>query len=139
MYRTESTLGLIGSILAVISASLTFVFSLIFRLLLGWTMSMGSKMFNFFGPYGDTGGALFGGAIVIAVVFGLLITVAAVILGFIGTSMLRNGRKQGGTLLVIAGGIMLLPSYMGHGPFGSIIAILLLIGGIMALTKKVKA
>jgi hypothetical protein len=139
MYKTEATLGLIGSILAVVSAGLTFVFSLIFRILLGWTMFMGSKMLPFFGPYGDTGGAIFGGALVLAVIFGLLVTVAAVILGFIGTSQLRNGRKQGGTLLIIAGGIMLLPSYMGHGPFGTIISILFFIGGIMALTKRTNA
>lgn len=137
MYKTESTLGLIGSILAVISASLSFVFSLVFRLILGWTAFMGSRMFSFFGPYAETGGAIFGGALVLGVIFGLMVTVAAVILGFIGTSHLRNGRKQGGTLLIVAGGLMLLPSYMGHGPFGAIIAVLFLIGGIMALTRKV--
>lgn len=139
MYKAESTLGLIGSILCVISASLTFVFSLIFRIILGWTMFMGSHMFSFFGPYANTGGAIFGGAVVIAVIFGLMVTVAAVILGFVGTSQLRNGRKQGGTLLIIAGGLMLLPSYMGHGPFGTVISILFFIGGIMALTRKVNA
>jgi hypothetical protein len=137
MYKTESTLGLIGSILTVISASLTFIFSLVCRIILGWTMFMGSNMFRFFGPFAETGGAIFGGAFIIAVIFGLMITVAAAILGFIGTSQLRNGRKQGGTLLIIAGGLMLLPSYMGHGPFGTIISILFFIGGIMALTKKV--
>ena len=131
MYKTESVLGLIGSILAVISASFTFFFSLVFRLL-GWTIFMGSRLLGFFGP-------LFGGAIMLAAVFGLMVTAASVILGFVGTSQLRSGRKQGGILLIVAGGLMLLPSYMGHGPFGTIISVLFFIGGIMALTRKVNA
>ncbi len=138
MYKTESALGLIGSIIAVISASFTFIFSLVFRLL-GWTIFMGSRMLSFFGPFAETGGTIFGGAIILAAVFGLMVTAASVILGFVGTSQLRSGRKQGGILLIVAGGLMLLPSYMGHGPFGTIISVLFFIGGIMALTRKVNA
>ncbi len=136
MYKTESTLGLIGSILAVISASFTLIFSLLFRLI-GWTIFMGSRLLSFFGPFAESGGKMFGGAVILASVFGLLVTVASVILGFVGTSQLRSGRKQGGVLLIVAGGLMLLPSYMGHGPFGTIISVLFFIGGIMALTRKV--
>lgn len=138
MYKTESTLGLIGSILAVISASFTFIFSLLFRLI-GWTVFMGSRLLSFFGPFAETGGQVFGGAVILASIIGLMITVASVILGFIGTSQLRSGRKQGGVLLIVAGGLMLLPPYMGHGPFGTIISVLFFIGGIMALTKKANA
>jgi hypothetical protein len=93
-------------------------------------------MFRFFGPVIETGGAAIGAVAVIAVVFGLLFLTAATVLGFVGTSMLKRENKRGGVLLVIAGGLMLVPPYLGSGVFGTAISILFFIGGIMALTKK---
>ena len=139
MYKTESTLGLVGSILSVVSASFIFIFALVCRLIMRWAMFTDSRMFRFFGPSFGEGETILGIAAVIMVVIALMILCASAILGFIGTSMLRKENKKGGLLLVIAGALTLLPSYLGSGIFGTAIAVLFFIAGIMSLTKKVSA
>lgn len=136
MYKTESTLGLIGSILSAVSAFFIFVFAFICRVMFNWATFTGTHMFRFFGPAFEAGGTIMGIAAAVIVVIALLIIGAEAALGFIGTSMLRKDNKKGGVLLVIAGALALLPSYIGSGVFGTAIAVLFFIGGIMALTKK---
>ncbi len=136
MYKTESTLGLIGSILSAVCASLVFLFSIVFTLLLRWSTVAGSRLLRFFGPVIETGGAVIGAVAVIAVVFGLAVLITAAVLGFLGTSMIKRENRRGGILLVIAGGLMLIPPYLGAGVFGTAISILFFIAGIMALTKR---
>lgn len=137
MYKTESVLGLVGSILSIVSASFIGIFALFCRLIMRWTTITGSHMFRFFGPAFETGETIMGIAAAIMIIIALTILCASAILGFIGTSMLRKDNRRGGLLLVIAGAITLLPSYLGSGIFGTAIAVLFFISGIMSLTKKV--
>lgn len=139
MYKTESTLGLIGSIISAVLAFFILVFALLLRILFRMTTFTGSHMFRFFGPAFESGETVAGIAAVVVVVMALLILGGAAVLGFVGTSMLRRENKKGGILLVIAGALTLLPSYIGSGVFGTAISVLFLIGGIMALAKKVNA
>lgn len=136
MYKTESVLGLIGSILATVSASLIFIISLLVGSLLRMPDITNSRTFRFFGPMMDMGAHMAGAFAIVVVVFSLLLITAAAVLGFIGTSKLRNDNKKGGIPLVIAGGLLLLPPYLGSGIFGTAISVLFFIGGILALTKK---
>ncbi len=134
MYKTESTLGLIGSILSAVSVAITFVRSLtsvIWMRMPDFTDSWDLPFRSFTGF-----GTAFIGAGIVAVIFGLLVMSTVTVLGFVGTSMLKSENKRGGVLLVVAGGISLIIPHAGSFP-GTAVAVLLLIGGIMALTKKV--
>ncbi len=136
MYKTESALGLSGSIISIVLGSFILVFALLLRVLLRVTTFTGSHMFRFFGPAFETGETIAGIAAIVVVAVALFILGSAATLGFVGTSMLRKENKKGGVLLVIAGALTLLPSYLGSGVFGTAIAVLFLIGGVMALAKK---
>lgn len=136
MYRSEYILGLIGSILATVSASLIFILSIVVGAILRLPALIDIKEFKFFGPVLRGTAGIAGMTALIAVIFSILIIVAAAVLGFIGTSKLRNDNKKGGILLVIAGGLLLFPPYLGSGIFGTAISVLFFIGGIIALTKK---
>ncbi|MGI5850180.1 MAG: hypothetical protein ACOX8Q_09000, partial [Christensenellales bacterium] len=74
--------------------------------------------------------------VAIAAIVGFILLIGTVVLGFIGSSMLRKDNKNGGILLIVAGGLMLLPLSIGANIFGMAISVLFLIGGIMALTKN---
>jgi hypothetical protein len=138
MYKTESTLGLVGSI---IGAVLSFLF------LIGTLLVI--FFFNFFEPF--IHGAFnqfaadhimrFGWTYENIVTFGvpviavcaaaaLVIAAASFILGFIGTAKLNRDDKNGGVLLIVGGALALI-SIVGFIPF-----VLMLIGGIMAISRK---
>ncbi len=134
MYKSESILGLVGSVLSSICA---------FFILAGTLL--GAFYFNVFTPFLqriiDTWAAPWGWTfdaamqlalpafIVIAAVC-FVLTVASLILGFLGTARLKNDDKNGGVLLIIAGALSFL-SVFTFIPF-----VLFIVGGIMAVSKK---
>lgn len=134
MYKSESTLGLVASILSSILA---------FFILVGSVLSI--VYFNLFepaihhlvdtyaGPWGwtyDTAIPMAVPVIIVIAALWLVLAAASLILGFLGTAKLKNDNKDGGILLIIAAALSFL-SVFAFIPF-----VLYLIGGIMAVTKK---
>ena len=113
-YKTESILGLVGSIVG-IAIFLTMFISGIVR----------SLSFFYFG----------GGGLAIA---GSMLVLAAFILGFIGTAQLGKGKGSGGILLIIGGGLGFIAMFLGIWVGWSTVFFypLLLAGGITALARK---
>lgn len=138
MYKTESSLGLIGSI---ISAVFTFLF------LAGTLIAI--FCYSFFEPivhnvydnwvmthvvqYGFTYENLTAFVLPVVAICALVAAViasASFILGFIGTAKLNRDDRNGGVMLIIAG-VLALISIVGFIPF-----VLQLVGGIMAVSKR---
>ncbi|MGE5496374.1 MAG: DUF4064 domain-containing protein [Burkholderiales bacterium] len=134
MYKSESILGLVGSILSSICA---------FFILAGTLL--GAFYFNMFTPFlqrlVDTYAAPWGWTfdaamqlalpafIVIAAVW-FVLAAASLILGFLGTAKLKGDDKNGGVLLIIAGALSFF------SVFSFIQFVLFIVGGIMAVSKK---
>jgi len=142
MFRTEATLGLIGSIIAIVAAILILIVGLVVGLLLSGANEMMAEFDEMMEEYADDAemveynaakGAV-GGAIAM-VIIGFVLVVASVVLGFIGTAKLRKENKKGGILLIIAGGLSLVSLFLG-GWWGIVSMVLFLVAGIMALVKK---
>ena len=135
MYKTESTLGLIGSILGIIAV----VLILIIGLLVGFVFNAFDAALEEAGwEVVDNGINAVAGFAIGWVVIGLVLALASVILGFIGTGKLRSDDKNGGVFLIIAGALALISLFTG-GWYGIATTVLFLVGGIMALTKKAPA
>jgi len=166
MYKKESTLGLVGSILGIVA----IVLILIFRVIIGGAgaaaigsqymyefgdeMSQLSEEFNAefgeeFGEFDDAYGEYMDGydALVVAAAIGRIVTgiiamlmlIAGVILGFIGKGKLQREDKKGGVLLIVAGGLAFVAMFMGGWVafvFVAAMAALCLTGGIMAVAKR---
>lgn len=134
MYKSEYTLGLIGAILCTAVAALLLVTALAVVLFAGTAGDILSAMLQdarlmpdmMRGIVGMATGAF---AIIIGVCFAL--SAAAAVLGFIGSARLEKNDRTGGVLLVVAAGLSLI-SVCSFAPM-----VLLLIGGIMALSRKV--
>ncbi len=135
MYKSESVLGLIGSILGAIATFLytagviiiAFFYNTIEPVVHGFLNNFLCRI-NI--DYCTFIGTLAGSLFIICAAIGFVIAAASFILGFIGTSKLNKGSKNGGVLLIIAAGLALI-SVVGFVPF-----VLMLIGGIMAVSKK---
>ena len=131
MYKTESTLGLIASILCAIGAALLLIGLLATILFAGsaqwflnnitWDIHMPFHMHNMMGW--AAGLASLGVGVV------LVFKIAATVLGFVGVSHLNKDNRNGGVLLLVAAGLTLISG-------GFITMVLLLIGGVLVLSKK---
>lgn len=110
LYKAEFTMGLIGSIIAII----IFLVMLI----------VGVNAWYFGG----------------AIIFGSLLVLTAFILGFIGTSQVNKGNGKGGILLTVGGGLGFLAMFFGIWVGWTTIFFfpLLLTAGIMALARRGK-
>jgi hypothetical protein len=136
MFRTESTLGLVASILCVIGAALLLIGLLAAILFAGtaqwffencrWGMHMPYYFHDFMAP-GFAGMAA--GLVSLSVGVLLVFKAAAAVLGFVGVSQLNRDNRNGGVLLLLGAGLSLLSG-------GFISMVLLLIGGVLALSKR---
>ncbi len=130
MYKTEATLGLVGNILGIIAVALILIVGLIVGVLIGGLAATAAE-------YGvdTTEVAVQAGGGVALLIVGIVLAIASVVLGFIGTAKLKKEDKKGGILLIIAGGLGIVSLFTG-GWYGIAMIVLYLIGGIMAVTKK---
>ncbi len=139
MYKTESILGLTGSIIAAVFTALCVAGTV---LVVVFIDTLGPWIFNIVERYAvvkdwmfvDWSSGVFVSlattAIIVCAAVGVIIASASFILGFIGTSKLRSEDKSGGVLLIVAAAISFI-SVIGFIPF-----VLFLIGGIMAVSKR---
>ena len=132
MYKSEYTLGLVASILNAIAAALLLI-GLLFTLIFAGTAERFIDFFrwNIHMPFlvHDVLGLATGiAALVIGICF--VLSAAASIVGFVGASQLNKNDRNGGVLLLVAAGLSLLSA------LGFVTMILLLIGGVIALSKK---
>lgn len=138
MYKTESMLGLAGSIIAAVITALTVVGTLIAVLFIDFFGPIvfrivermpAVRQWFFFDGYESFIG--FAAAIfIILAAIGVVIAAASFILGFIGSSKLRSDDKNGGILLIIAG-VLSFVSVIGFIPF-----VLFIVGGVMSTSKR---
>jgi hypothetical protein len=110
-YKTEFTLGLIGSILGIALFQLLFIGGIIEET--------------------DWGGG-------VAIIVSSLFVLASFILGFVGVSQLNKGKGSGGILLVVGGGLGFIAMFFDIWITWTCILYfpLLLTGGIIALARK---
>lgn len=132
MYKSEYTLGLVASILNAIATALLLI-GLLFTILFAGTAERFIDFFrwDFNLPFliHDMVGLATGiAALVIGLFF--VLCAAATIVGFVGISQLNKNNRNGGVLLLVAAGLSLLSA------LGFVTMILLLIGGVIALSKK---
>ena len=130
MYKTESTLGLVASILNVIGAALLLIGLLATILFAGtaqWFLGNFSWGFHVPNLHNYMGLASIIASLGVAVV--LVLKVAATVLGFLGVSQLNRDNRNGGVLLLVGAGLSLFAG-------GFITMVLLLIGGVLTLSKK---
>jgi hypothetical protein len=134
MYKTESVLGLIGSIIGAVVAVLCLAGSLLVAFFFNAFESVIHGLLNniltAINLDYNTIVGLLSSAFVICMIVCFAIAAASFILGFIGTSRLRKGERSGGVLLIIAGVLAFISVYE------FIPLMLFLIGGIMAVSKK---
>ncbi len=112
-YKAEFVLGLIGSLIGVVA----FILSII---------------------SGIVENSLYLESTVASAIMTSILLLASFILGFAGTSRLKQGDKGGGILLVTSGGLTLIALISGFiSAWFSFFALpLTLTGGIMALCRK---
>ena len=164
MYKKESTLGLVGSILGIVA----IVFILVFRVIFGGAGAIvGSQYMSEYGnelsDFSDEFNAEFGDdfgefddayqlylddydALVVAEavrkivtgIIAILLLIAGVILGFIGKGKLQREDKTGGILLIVSGGLAAIAMFMAGWAFAFVTAMaaLCLTGGIMVVAKR---
>lgn len=138
MYKNESTLGLVGSVIAAVFTFLFLVGALLTVFLFGYLEPMIHDFYNEYATVHINGHYVtyeslmtFGIPFIAAcAAAAFVVAVASFILGFLGTSKLNRNDRNGGVLLIVGGALALI-SVVGFIPF-----ILMLIGGIMALSKK---
>lgn len=132
MYKTEATLGLVGNILGIIAIALMLIVGLVIGVIIGGLAATAAE-------YGVDASQVTMDATASAsiglVILGLVLAIASVVFGFIGTSKLKKEDKKGGIFLIIAGGLGVVSLFTG-GWYGIAMIVLYLIGGIMAVTKK---
>jgi hypothetical protein len=131
MYKSEYTLGLVASILNAVWTALLLI-GLVATILFAGTAEwfIDSFGWDIHIPFyvNDMVGLATGiAALAVAVVF--VFGVAATVLGFVGVSHLNKNNRNGGVLLLVGAGLSLLSG-------GFITMILLLIGGVLALSRK---
>lgn len=132
MYKPEYTLGLIGAILCTVVAALLLVAIIAVLLFAGTAGSiLNAILQDSAAPYIAQGalGAV-AGVIVIVVGVCFALSAAAAVLGYMGAARLEREDKTGGVMLIVAAGLSLI-SVSSFVPM-----VLLLIGGILALTRK---
>ena len=133
MYKTESVLGLIGAIIGAVTVAIILIICLVLCLTVSvntvWEFVDSVAQTDVYDVVTSFTGVL-SGVLFALVLGGLVITVASVVLGFIGTAKLNKDDKSGGVLLIIAGALAFI-SFVGL-----ISMVLFLVGGIMAMTKK---
>ncbi len=132
MYKPEYTLGLIGAILCTVVAALLLVAIIAVLLFAGTAGSiLNAILQDSAAPY-IAQGALGAAAGVIVIVVGVCfaLSAAAAVLGYMGAARLEREDKTGGVMLIVAAGLSLI-SVSSFVPM-----VLLLIGGILALTRK---
>lgn len=139
MYKTESILGLTGSVIAAVFTGLSVAGTLIAIFFID---TLGPWVYNIIDRYTvvkdwiitdwsyGTFANLASLVLIVCVGAGVVIAAASFILGFIGTAKLRRDDKGGGALLIIAAALAFI-SVIGLVPF-----VLMLVGGIMAISKK---
>jgi hypothetical protein len=140
MFKTESVLGLVGAILECVAVFLTLIFSVILAAGAAFVANNLDELTKAASEAGvDVSNATVAvagaGGVIVGVIIGLVLSVAAIVLGFMGYSRLKKGNKQGGILLIVAGGLGVVSLFLG-GYFGVVATVLFLIGGIMAVAKK---
>ena len=146
MYKTEATLGLIGSILAAIGLVLLLIIGLIVGILVGGAAQqidmqvaeMDKYMEEYasaedLAEYNAAKGVV--GVGIAGVIVSLILLIAAVVLGFMGTAKLRADNKKGAILLIIAAVCCLIPLFFLQW-WGIVSLVLFAVAGIMVLTKK---
>lgn len=138
MYKTESTIGLVGSI---IGAVLSFLFLVGTLLVIFFFSFFEPFLHDIFNQYVAVHVFKFGWTyetimtlgipfIAVCAAAALVIAAASFTLGFIGTAKLNRDDKNGGVLLIVGGALALI-SILGFIPF-----VLMLVGGIMAVSRK---
>lgn len=137
MFKTESTLGLIGSILGTVSTVFSLIACVFVSVFFNVSKFSLGNVFERFDWNFDVFGILsrFAGAFVVLIIIGVLLGIASIILGYIGTFKLKRNDKSGGILLIIAGTLAFVSLCVG-GVFGTVPMILFFIGGIMTVSKK---
>ena len=132
-YKAEFTCGLIGAIIGINA----FFFAAVFGgIAIGILSGRGS------------------GGLIAALALGMLLSLVAMILGFVGVSQLNKNNRSGGSLVTVSGALSFLTLLLigaglsGAPEFVAVIGLvyflmnaipataLLLIGGIMALVRK---
>ena len=113
VYRAEFILGLIGSIIGVVSFVLSIVFGIVQN-------------------------TLYLESFTVASIITAALLLASFILGFSGSFRLRRNDRSGGILLVTAGGLSLIALIVGlYAAWSSFFVLpLFFTGGIMALCRK---
>lgn len=134
MYKSESTLGLVASILSSVLAFFILAGSILCIVYFNvFEPAIHRLVDTYAGPWGWTYDTAIPMAIPVLIVIAsvwLILAVGSLVLGFLGTARLNNNDKNGGVLLIIAGALSFL-SIFAFIPF-----VLYLIGGIMAVSKK---
>lgn len=140
MYKTESTLGLVGSIIGAVVTFFVLVGTLLAIFFFSYFEPVLSNILTRYVPdfffYGFTNEMLANFVIPFFAIFAavaIITAAASFILGFTGTAKLNRDDKSGGVLLIV-GGALALVSFVGFIPFA-----LMLVGGIMAVSKKPSA
>ena len=113
VYKAEFVLGLIGSIIGVVSFILSIVFGIVQN-------------------------TLYLESFIVTSIITAALLLAAFILGFSGSFRLRRNERGGGILLVTAGALSLIALIVGfYAAWSSFFALpLYFTGGIMALCRK---
>lgn len=134
MYKSEYVLGLIGSIILTVVSALTYAGCLLVALLVGPFKSMLLSIMNRISDGMPVDLAAFASSISVLIVVvasvWFVFSAAAFILGYVGAAKLNKDDKNGGVLLIVAG-VLSFFTFFGFIPF-----VLMLVGGIMALSKK---
>ena len=138
MYKTESTLGLIGSIIASVftflfivgTAFAMFFYSYFEQIVHNVYDSLVATHVLRYGLKYESLTAIVLPAIAVCAVVAIIIAAASIILGFLGTAKLNRDDRSGGVMLIVAGALSLI-SIVGFIPF-----ILQIVGGIMAVSRK---
>ena len=134
MYKAESVLGLVASIISVLSAAISLAGSLIVIIFSNTFEPALHKIFNShlltYGFDYNTVAKFISGVFIFYLIVAFIIATASFILGFIGTYKLKNDKRSGGVLLIIAG-VLALISVFEFVPF-----VLFLVAGIMTVSKK---
>jgi uncharacterized BrkB/YihY/UPF0761 family membrane protein len=134
MYKSESTLGLVASVLSSVLAFFILAGSLLvtlyFNLLSPFIQHIIDKYAYPWGWTYDTAMQLALPVFIVIASIWFVLAAASLVLGFLGTAKLRGDDRNGGVLLLVAGALSFL-SVFAFIPF-----VLYLVGGIMAVSKK---
>ncbi len=138
MYKTESTLGLVGSIIGAVLTFFVLIGTLFTTFFFSYFEPVLKNLFLRYVPdhvlgYGLTYDSFSEWIVPMIAIFAaaaIAVAAASFILGFLGAAKLNRDDKSGGVLLIV-GGSLALVSFIGFIPF-----VLMLVGGIMAVSRK---